>query len=94
MSRPAALVKGDRFVIRDANDTIGGGVIVATQARRHPRRRASVIEALARRGEDSPEEALLAALAARQPVEPEALVASSELGNDRARAALASVIAD
>ena len=94
LSRPVAVVAGDRFVIRDANDTIGGGVIVDTQARAHPRRRAVVLEALERRVRGSPAEALLATLAQRQPVEADALIAASELGVEAARAALTELLAD
>jgi selenocysteine-specific elongation factor len=94
LRRPMALVSGDRFVIRDANDTIGGGLIVATQAKRHPRRRPSVLEELERLARGSPGDALVAALVRRQPAEPEALVAASELGAQTARAALEALIAE
>jgi selenocysteine-specific elongation factor len=94
LARPAAVIKGDRFVIRDANDTIGGGVIIATQARRHPRLRESVIADLRRRAEGAPDEALLATLESVQPVEPDALVAVSELGPAAAAAALTQLLAD
>jgi selenocysteine-specific elongation factor len=94
LSRPVAVVAGDRFVIRDANDTLGGGVIVETQARAHPRRRTGVIEALERRARGSPAEALLAALAQHHPMEGDALIAASELGVETARAALAELLAE
>ena len=51
-------IRGDRFVLRDANDTIGGGTVIETQARRHPRRREGVLERLARQESGSPEEPL------------------------------------
>jgi selenocysteine-specific elongation factor len=94
LARPAAVVKGDRFVVRDANDTVGGGVIVETQARRHARKRRGPIESLERRLEGSPSELLLAALLARQPVEPDALIAASELGNEKATTALSELLAE
>jgi selenocysteine-specific elongation factor len=93
LARPVALVRGDRFVIRDANDTIGGGMVVATQARRHPRGRASVVEELRRRAMGSPEEALAAAVEARQPVERQVLLEEYEGGRDAAQAALESLLA-
>jgi selenocysteine-specific elongation factor len=89
-----ALVSGDRFVIRDANDTIGGGVIVATEAKRHPRRRAGVLEQLERLARGSPADLLLESLTRRQPVEPETLIATSDLGPEAARAALAALVAE
>jgi selenocysteine-specific elongation factor len=67
--KPLALLKGDRFILRGANETLGGGVIVQTQARRHPRRRAGVIEALERQQGGDPAEAVYAAIAAAEPAE-------------------------
>ncbi len=66
--RPLALSAGDRFIIRDANDTVGGGVIVATHARRHPRRREGVISALERLAGGDPAEALAAVIAEAEPM--------------------------
>jgi selenocysteine-specific elongation factor len=60
---PVAVVAGDRFIIRDANDTIAGGTVVATQALRHPRRRASVISALEQLSAGDPAERIYASLA-------------------------------
>jgi selenocysteine-specific elongation factor len=58
-----AVVPGDRFIIRDANDTIAGGTVIATQAARHPRRRPSVIAALEQLSTGDPAERLYASLA-------------------------------
>ena len=50
---------GEKYgALRDANDTIGGGAVIETQARRHPRRREAVLERLARQESGSPEEPL------------------------------------
>ena len=46
MSNPRPIIKGDRFVIRDSNDTLGGGVALITNAPRHRRKDRSVIEHL------------------------------------------------
>ncbi len=43
-SRPIA--KGDHFVVRDSNDTLGGGVVLVTDAPRHRRKDPAVIEHL------------------------------------------------
>jgi selenocysteine-specific elongation factor len=93
LRQPVALVSGDRFVLRDANATLGGGVIVDANPRRHPRGRPSVIEALERRGGGSPEESLLAALAASEPTEAAALFARTDLSPQTATAALAALVA-
>jgi len=91
--RPVAVLKGDRFVIRDANDTLGGGVVVETQAKRHPRRRATVISGLERQQSGDPAEALYAAVAAGEPVELAASLARSDLGADVAREAVEALVA-
>lgn len=46
MNNPRPITKGDRFVIRDSNDTLGGGVALLTDAPRHRRNNPSVIRHL------------------------------------------------
>ncbi|HWC28826.1 MAG TPA: selenocysteine-specific translation elongation factor [Dehalococcoidia bacterium] len=93
LQRPLALVKGDRFIIRDANETIGGGTIVQTSARRHPRRRPSVIEALERLQTEDPAEALFAAIAAAEPAEIKSLASRTSLPDAGATSALDALAA-
>ena len=84
LREPVAVLKGDRFIIRDANDTIAGGTIVATDARRH-RRSASVIETLERQLAGDPEDLVLAAVIRAEPVESESLrVAGLDAAETRA----------
>ncbi|HLF79008.1 MAG TPA: selenocysteine-specific translation elongation factor [Dehalococcoidia bacterium] len=92
LSRPVAVLKGDRFVIRDANDTLGGGVIVDTQVRRHPRRRPSVIAALERLQAGSPSDKLYEAIAAVEPVEPSVAVQRTDLARGDADVALKELV--
>jgi selenocysteine-specific elongation factor len=92
--RPAAVLKGDRFVIRDANDTIGGGIVVETQAKRHPRRRESVIGGLERQQGGSPAEALYAAIASGEPVEISSAISRTDLSTEAAAQALTELQAD
>ncbi len=92
LAGPVAILKGDRFVIRDANTTIGGGTVVATQAPRHGRGRPAVIDTLERQRSGSPAEALLATIAAIEPAEPAAAFARVDLPNDVARAALDELV--
>ena len=92
--RPAAVLKGDRFVIRDANDTLGGGVVVETQAKRHPRHRESVIGALERQSHGSPAESLYAAIEATQPVEPSVAAKRTDLHTAVATAALQDLVSE
>ncbi|HWO74135.1 MAG TPA: selenocysteine-specific translation elongation factor [Dehalococcoidia bacterium] len=89
--KPLPLLKGDRFVIRDANDTLGGGVVVETQAKRHPRHRLSVIESLERREGAGPEEAIYAAVASAEPAEVRTLLPRLDIDAPTAEAALAQL---
>ena len=92
LARPAAVLRGDRFVIRDANDTLGGGTIVETQARRHPRRRPSVISALERLQSGSPADALYAAIAAAEPVEVRTAMQHTDLSQEDGVSALIELL--
>ena len=81
LSAPIAVLKGDRFVLRTPNDTVGGGQIVDAHPRRHRRFHEPTLESLEALAQGSPEEALLAAL---RRVEPAALSAiSSETESSR-----------
>jgi selenocysteine-specific elongation factor len=93
LSRPVAAVKGDRFVIRDPNDTLGGGRIVNTQARRHRRFHPPTIEKLDAMDRGSPREAVLMATAASEPVSLRDLSSGLDLSAEEVRAAVAEAIA-
>jgi selenocysteine-specific elongation factor len=90
--KPTAVLKGDRFIIRDANDTIGGGVIVATQARRHPRKRPGVIAALERQQTDDPAEAVYAAIASAEPAEVRTVLQRIDLPAAAAKEAIEALV--
>jgi selenocysteine-specific elongation factor len=64
---PVALARGDRFVIRSPDTTLGGGYIVDVDASRHRRNHAPTIERLERLSEGSPTAQLLSALEATEP---------------------------
>lgn len=66
---PAAVVKGDLFIIRSPVETLGGGGIVDVYPRRHRRFQAATIEGLAAREKGSAEDVLLAMLQAREPID-------------------------
>ena len=91
---PLALVNGDRFVIRDANDTIAGGVIVATQAKRHPRNRPSVLDSLEQRLSPEPGDLLLSVLSELEPAGLAALVARTALTSAQVTDALDALAAE
>jgi selenocysteine-specific elongation factor len=72
LNSPVATLKGDHFIIRDPNDTLGGGTIIDTHVRRHRRFHAPTLASLELLAEATPEEALLAAVATSEPVALEA----------------------
>jgi selenocysteine-specific elongation factor len=90
--KPTAVLKGDRFIIRDANDTLGGGVIVETQAKRHPRRRPGVIAALERQQSGDPAETVYAAIAASEPAELRAVLTRTDLPAGAAAEAVGALV--
>jgi selenocysteine-specific elongation factor len=79
LDRPVAVIKGDHFIIRSPMETLGGGDIVDTHARRLRRFRPTVIENLKAREEGTTEEVIMALLEAKQPLELSALVAQCNL---------------
>jgi selenocysteine-specific elongation factor len=76
---PVALVRGDHFVVRSADDTLGGGVVVDIDARRHRRHHAPTIERLAVLAQGSPSARLVQALEGREPADIAALAKRANL---------------
>ena len=62
MSNGRPIAKGDRFVIRDSNDTLGGGRALITNAPRHRRNDPAVIEHLRVLSEGRPQSIILHSL--------------------------------
>ncbi|MCH8050727.1 MAG: SelB C-terminal domain-containing protein [Chloroflexi bacterium] len=83
---PVCALRGDHFVIRDPNDTLGGGLIVDTDAPRHRRFDTEAIARLETLARGSPEELLLAAIALAEPA-----TAGTVASDDETRAALATL---
>jgi len=91
------VVKGDRFVIRQASPslTLGGGVIVDPfPQRRHRRLQSEIIQRLESLARGTPEEVLLQELEREQPCEGTALVSRSSLGADVAAETLRALLQD
>jgi selenocysteine-specific elongation factor len=65
LDAPIAVAKGDLFVMRTPNETIGGGEIVEAHARRHRRNQNAVLSALEVFQHGSPEELVVQAAAGR-----------------------------
>jgi selenocysteine-specific elongation factor len=95
LAKPIALVKGDRFIIRQPSPsvTIGGGRVVNPfPGRRYRRFRSDVIERLETLAHGAPEEVLLQALETRQPSEARDLLLRSNLARQQAKDALQSLV--
>jgi selenocysteine-specific elongation factor len=79
LSKPVALVGGDRFIIRSPEETLGGGKVVEPHARRYHRFTQKVIQSIKDRAQGSAEEVVLAILEGRQPLESSAVLAQGGL---------------
>ncbi|MBI4322357.1 MAG: selenocysteine-specific translation elongation factor [Chloroflexi bacterium] len=88
LEEPVVAVKGDLFVIRNPNATLGGGEVVDSQARRHKRFQHSVIESLQVFQRGSPQDVVLQTLDSRAPCELGTLVQSTGLTPDQVKSAL------
>ncbi len=94
LSRPAAVVKGDLFIIRSPTDTLGGGEIIDAYPKRHRRYQPTIIRGLAAREKGSAEEVLLATLEAREPLEMEDLAKRSGTSLAEAQQSVGSLAAE
>jgi selenocysteine-specific elongation factor len=92
LSKPVAAIKGDRFVVRDSNDTLGGGAIVDVDAKRHRRHHAPTIASLEAMEKGSPEEVVLGALRRHEPADAQRVLNESGLDGDAAREAVETLI--
>lgn len=79
LTDPVAVVRGDYFIIRSTDDTIGGGQVVEPHARRHRRFHEATILALAAKEKGAPEEVILNTLDAKGPLDLQALTVQSNL---------------
>jgi len=97
LESPVALVKGDRFIIRQPSPsvTVGGGRVVNPfPGRRHRRFRPEVIESLETLAHGTPEEILLQDLERQQPCEVRDLLGQSHLSRQQAQDSLASLVGE
>jgi len=92
LDKPVALVKGDHFIIRSPMETLGGGKIVDSHARRLRRFRPAAIESLKVKEKGTAEDVILALLEARQPLDILALLKEADLPESEARAAVESLV--
>ena len=79
LDHPVAAIKDDLFIVRSAKETLGGGRIVDTMAKRHRRFHAVTIDSLKAREKGTAEEVILATLDPRMPLEVGKLVTKCNL---------------
>jgi len=79
LDRPVAVVNGDHFIIRSSTETLGGGKVVDSHAKRLRRFRPAIIQSLKVKGEGTAEEVIMALLETKQLCELSALLAQSDL---------------
>ena len=91
-AEPAAVVKGDLFIIRSPTETLGGGDIIDAYPKRHRRFQAVTIQGLAAREKGSAEEVLLATLEAKEPIEMAELTNRASLSPKEAQQAVESLV--
>jgi selenocysteine-specific elongation factor len=91
LDTPIAAVKDDLFIIRSPQETLGGGQILDTKAKRHRRFELATIERLSAKNEGSAESIILASLDTQKPVELSKLGAICNLPAKDMEAAIASL---
>ncbi len=94
LEQPVALVRGDRFVLRSPDATLGGGSVVDVDAKRHRRRHAPTLERLARLSEGSPAAQLISALETREPADVAALAKRANISEADALALAREAVAE
>lgn len=92
LSKPVALVQGDHFIIRSPMETLGGGKVVDSHARRLRRFRPDIIQSLKVKEEGTAEEVIMVVLETKQPLELPALLARCDLPASEARSAVESLV--
>jgi selenocysteine-specific elongation factor len=97
LAQPVALVRGDRFIVRQPSPaaTVGGGEVIDPHPRRRHRRfRPEVIARLKTLAQGSPAEVLLQSLETSQPCQTRELIERSGLAMEEASYALQELLDD
>ena len=92
LAGPVGVVKGDRFVLRTPNDTVGGGEIADAHPKRHRRFHAPTLEALESLLVGSPGETLLAALRRVEPAPLAAVAGETDASLDELRSTVEALV--
>jgi selenocysteine-specific elongation factor len=92
LEEPVAVVKGDRFVIRYPQDTLGGGEIVEAHTKRYRRYRTALIQSLESKEKGTARDILIATLETNQPQDTGTLVHNSGLPPNEAMPTIEALI--
>ena len=92
LSGPVAVVKGDRFIVRSTQETLGGGEIIEPHTKRHRRHRPAIIHSLAIKEKGTAEDVFLASLEADQPKDRKSQIAGCGLPVKDAKLALEKLL--
>ncbi len=92
LSKPIAVVNGDRFIIRSPMETLGGGDVIDSHAKRLRRFRPAVMANLKAREEGTAGGIIMALLEAKQPLELPVILAQSDLPPTEAGPVIESLI--
>ncbi|MFC2024055.1 selenocysteine-specific translation elongation factor [Chloroflexota bacterium] len=92
LDKPVALVRGQRFIIRSPQETLGGGRVVEPAARRYRRPRPDALRSLKAKAQGSAEAVILAVLEKEQPLGLLAILAKGDLPAAEIEPAIASLI--
>jgi len=86
------VVNSDRFIIRSPMDTLGGGKVIDSHAKRLRRFRPAVIKSLEVKEKGSLGEVITNLLETKQPIELSAFIAQADLPASEARSEIESLI--
>jgi selenocysteine-specific elongation factor len=92
LSEPVAAVKGDRFIIRSTEDTLGGGAIIEPHPTRHRRFRPVIAQSLEAKERGTAQDIITVILEQQQPLEQAALLAQCGLPPSEALPAIDDLI--
>ncbi|MBI2863814.1 MAG: selenocysteine-specific translation elongation factor [Chloroflexi bacterium] len=94
LSQPVSVVKGDFFIIRSPDDTLGGGEVVDSHARRHRRYNDATLDSLSLLQKGTPADILLTALRRIEPAEVRTVLEGGGLPKAEAASALLEIVKD
>ncbi len=94
LDSPMPLVKGDYFVIRSSDATMGGGTVVEPHAKRHRRRHAPTLERLEVMERGSEEDVLLQTLQSAEPCDLQTLANRAGMAEVDVRALIDRLVSE